>query len=415
MSFYPKEGLITLHQSENPPITQQITEELNKPGYGEFITEAELTEAIDNIEGVLTTEQSNKLNEILPYNINSNTWPIIPVIKTDGVMEVGYCFDFHNVTNDTIDYKARLYCSDDNTLSVGNMNMTKLNGNNIDSRAWPSIPVINSTGLMHVGKEIKFYQNTINSSVCSFQLNDFRNVTLTDSGYFQATILKASTQLFAGDIQPFHGNDKVIIRRNGFGDTKIAEFNNDRTTLFYGEISTPTFNSSGLLNRINSLEAADEPHGFYYPTASNLVIDLSQGNFRLSYIHTGYDVYYKGTKFNLGGQYPIPLPPLGVVRYIWFTIIDNVLTIQYGDNTGFNVMEQLLVAYVINFGNDFYVVGDERHGMIMDRKTHEYLHRTQGSKYVSGGLLYGYTLNDDIGAVYGVGQTTFYDEDYYKH
>ena len=42
MTFYPKEGLITLHQSLNPPINQTTTEELKKDGYGEFITETEL-------------------------------------------------------------------------------------------------------------------------------------------------------------------------------------------------------------------------------------------------------------------------------------------------------------------------------------------------------------------------------------
>ena len=53
MSYFPKEGLITLYQAQNPSITQAITEELNKPDYGEFITETELNEALNNI-GVLT-------------------------------------------------------------------------------------------------------------------------------------------------------------------------------------------------------------------------------------------------------------------------------------------------------------------------------------------------------------------------
>ena len=70
MTFYPKEGLITLHQSLNPPINQTTTEELNKDGYGEFITETELNDALSNIEGLLTTDQTNKLNELLISNNN---------------------------------------------------------------------------------------------------------------------------------------------------------------------------------------------------------------------------------------------------------------------------------------------------------------------------------------------------------
>ena len=59
MSYFPKEGLITLHQSQNPPVSQAITEELNKAGYGEFITETELL-----------TELTNELN---PINLKINS------------------------------------------------------------------------------------------------------------------------------------------------------------------------------------------------------------------------------------------------------------------------------------------------------------------------------------------------------
>jgi hypothetical protein len=47
----------------------------------------------------------------------------------------------------------------------------------------------------------------------------------------------------------------------------------------------------------------------------------------------------------------------------------------------------------------------------MDRKTHEYLHKTRGSIYYNGGLLGGYTLNNDSGTVYTVSECQFYDED----
>ena len=65
--MYPKEGLITLYQSEKPPIAQLVVNELNKPGYGEFISEPELNEALESV-GSLTPEQLIKLNEL--DNIN---------------------------------------------------------------------------------------------------------------------------------------------------------------------------------------------------------------------------------------------------------------------------------------------------------------------------------------------------------
>ena len=63
MSYYPKEGLITLHQAQNPPISQAITEELNKPGYGEFITETELSNELNPINQNKLTVQACQPNK----------------------------------------------------------------------------------------------------------------------------------------------------------------------------------------------------------------------------------------------------------------------------------------------------------------------------------------------------------------
>jgi len=49
---------------------------------------------------------------------NGGTWPHIPVVKTDGVMEIGKYIDFHDVTNDGIDSPIRM------TSSAGQMFLT---------------------------------------------------------------------------------------------------------------------------------------------------------------------------------------------------------------------------------------------------------------------------------------------------
>ena len=38
--------------------------------------------------------------------------------------------------------------------------------------------------------------------------------------------------------------------------------------------------------------------------------------------------------------------------------------------------------------------GDERHGVVLDWQTHEYLHRTRGAAIANGFLASGYTLNN---------------------
>ncbi len=39
----------------------------------------------------------------------AQTWPSTPVIKSDGVMEIGKYIDFHEISNDTNDYLSRIY------------------------------------------------------------------------------------------------------------------------------------------------------------------------------------------------------------------------------------------------------------------------------------------------------------------
>ena len=220
-------------------------------------------------------------------------------------------------------------------------------------------------------------------------------------------------------LQPQAPDGNVVIKN--YDNQNIVEFKDDRTSEFSGEINTPTFNSlninntiAGIQSNLSILQASQEPHGFLDRTSSTF--EIAFGSFTIGAVpDTTLKIYFKGIEFVLPfGFIPFELPHLGVVRYIWFTY-NGTPSFQYGDNTGFDIMEQVPIAFIINFGNgvtgDFYVVGDERHGIVMDRQTHAYLHKTQGSKYVSGGLLSGYILNNNTATSYTVGQTTFYDED----
>ena len=129
MSYYPKEGLITLHQAQNPPITQQITEELNKTGYGEFITETELNEIISNLPNQLTNDEKAKITELLPYKIGDSDFypdtpkyvPFLVTVKTDLSCEVGKSLDFRHTEYPPVDYRARITCTGDNSLTFPNI------------------------------------------------------------------------------------------------------------------------------------------------------------------------------------------------------------------------------------------------------------------------------------------------------
>ncbi len=188
MTFYPKEGLITLHQSINPPINEAITIELNKEGFGEFITETELETRLSelNISNNLTDEEKAKVEELMNYNIASttgdtnNVWPLIPVIKSDGTMEISRNLDFHYSSNGGYDYLAR--------ISLTNTDFLTFNG---------------------VFSITQVYTEQI------YELND----------------------IFTGTA----GSLKI---RGGGND--IALFKNDKTTEFYGTVKTPNIENIEL-------------------------------------------------------------------------------------------------------------------------------------------------------------------------
>lgn len=75
-----------------------------------------------------TADNANKLGG---YGINLNgmsgQYNTIPLIRGDGVMEVGKYIDFHSKNNDGKDYSSRFTANDNGTVTVGNINGT-LNG-----------------------------------------------------------------------------------------------------------------------------------------------------------------------------------------------------------------------------------------------------------------------------------------------
>ena len=253
-----------LHQAQNPPIAQAITEELNKSGYGEFKTETELNEAIAGIEtgggAELTTEQINKLNELLPYTIGAPinhtgaTWPNIPVIKTDGVCEFSKYIDFHGSSADNQDFTARLSCEASQQLNFdGNLILTKLNGNNLNNNTWSFVPFVNSNGYMNTGRRIQMRPTTGNSSPVELVATTGQ-LELINNANFKTEYLHVDDVANIANLSAHVENGPLNVITNNNDGNLIATFNNNLTTQFFGEISTPTFNSNNVNIKITNLE-----------------------------------------------------------------------------------------------------------------------------------------------------------------
>lgn len=88
-------------------------------------------------------DSANKLSGYPLSNGGDSTFGKIPLVGTDGVLEIGKYIDFHSKNGDGKDYSARIEANDDGTISVsGGINAT-LNGN---ASSASSVPWTGVTG-----------------------------------------------------------------------------------------------------------------------------------------------------------------------------------------------------------------------------------------------------------------------------
>jgi len=179
----------------------------------------------------------------------------------------------------------------------------------------------------------------------------------------------------------------------------------------YTLLTTTASISGDFEVRINSLEVTkedtNEPNGFINRTDSTLYYDATTATFAIS---GNYAVYLDGNKFLKTGDSATLTPAYGT-QYIYYVYNTGDFTVS---PTLFNIAKDAPVAYVFfNDGATDSFLAEERHGITMDGVTHQYLHRTVGSKYVSGMMLGDYILNSDTVAnnKYSISEGTFYDED----
>ena len=191
----------------------------------------------------------------------------------------------------------------------------------------------------------------------------------------------------------------------GDNNTRLTTAESDIDNL-EGRMTTAEGDIIALDTRIDGLENAEsdrnEPHGFVDRSCS---MAMNGNNFEITGTIT---FYYKGTKYSkVNDSVSISMTDSDLIVFVYY--VGNVLT---ASTTVWDIMEHVMVAYILRVYPAYtYRIADERHGIVMDRKTHDYLHKTRGSIYYNGGLLGGYTLNNDSGTVYTVSECQFYDED----
>jgi hypothetical protein len=158
---------------------------------------------------------------------------------------------------------------------------------------------------------------------------------------------------------------------------------------------------------------ASEPMGHENKSQSTISFNTVNRRFTIQPVSTSFNVWCKGVKYNFTTAQTVDLPNTTGIYYIYF---DADGTLQYRLSF-FDWENDAPTAYVYwnaTTGTAPFVA-DERHGIVLDWQTHEYLHRTRGAVIANGFSISNYTATgtgaNDSDAQFDLSGGTFFDED----
>lgn len=169
------------------------------------------------------------------------------------------------------------------------------------------------------------------------------------------------------------------------------------------------------LSSINLLTETSEPMGFPSRSTSSISFDNTTKTFTISPVGSEFIVWTKGIRrtYSTPQSVSIGASPATGLYYIYFNSL-GVLSVR---TTYFDWDNDAMVAYIYWNSNTATApfVADERHGIVLDWATHEYLHRTRGAVIANGFSLSNYITTGDgasnAHAQFDLGNGTFFDED----
>ncbi len=140
--------------------------------------------------------------------------------------------------------------------------------------------------------------------------------------------------------------------------------------------------------------------------------------FTITPSNTEFRFYEKGQKYMHQGADSITISDIEGYHLIHYSVgVLSVLVNPTPEQVRDIVVNKCIVSYIYwdSLNKQQLYFGEERHGISMSPKTHEYLHRVSGSKYLAPGLqLNSFILSSgdvDSHAQFSVGAGTIVDED----
>ena len=169
------------------------------------------------------------------------------------------------------------------------------------------------------------------------------------------------------------GNANQVIVTNGAGTIALSTPQNIHTGAANFTVAGATIGSVAIPGVYTAMA---EPTGFVDKTAT-LAFDDGTNTFSITGAH---DIYINGVKYSLTTD-SVAVTEVTTGLYWIYYAADRTLTASTV-HPGFHLPFVATVYW--NTTTNKGLLGDERHSLLMDAATHEYLHYTVGSRYESG-------------------------------
>lgn len=236
---------------------------------------------------------------------------------------------------------------------------------------------------------------------------DSPNTLKTDDAFIASSLGVAD----AFTLPVVDGSDGQLLQTNGAGS--VSWVDNDLSALSDFEITNAT-NGDLLIydgtNWVNDTLPSSEPMGHEDRTKSAISFDSGSLTFTIEPVGESHTVWCVGHRYIKTSAETVTIPNTPGLYYISY---DSTGSLQY-EQTYFTWHQDTPTAYVYWSGTD-YLLFDERHGIVLDWQTHEYLHRTRGAVLANGFGVSNYTTNGtgdlDSEAQLDIADGTFFDED----
>ena len=144
-----------------------------------------------------------------------------------------------------------------------------------------------------------------------------------------------------------------------------------------------------------NIEVTKSPIGFPNRTDSTFSFNHSTREFTIEPTGASYDVYFKENKYTKTTAETIIIPLTTGLHYIFFDEYGTLTT-----NMSFPGLKNMIYISYIYCNADteqYFCMGDERHGTVMDKDTHERLHSIDWTQWANGLQIYDFELNNPNG------------------